>query len=49
MSRTPALKEEFSAIGYTLVGGTPQQFDAFVKKEVAKWADVIKRSGAKID
>jgi tripartite-type tricarboxylate transporter receptor subunit TctC len=45
----PALKEKFSAIGYTLVGGTPEQFDAFVKKEVAKWADVIKRSGARID
>jgi len=45
----PALKEKFSAIGYTLAGGTPEQFDAFVKKEVAKWADVIKRSGARID
>ncbi|MGH8702061.1 MAG: Bug family tripartite tricarboxylate transporter substrate binding protein [Burkholderiales bacterium] len=46
---TPELKEKFSAIGYTLVGGTPEQFDVFVKKEVAKWADVIKRSGAKVD
>ncbi len=45
----PALKEKFSAIGYTLVGGTPEQFDAFVKQQIAKWADVIKRSGAKID
>ena len=46
---TPELKEKFSAIGYTLVGGTPEQFDAFVKQQIAKWADVIKRSGAKID
>lgn len=45
----PALREKFSAMGYTLVGGTPEQFDTFVKKEIAKWADVIKRSGAKID
>jgi tripartite-type tricarboxylate transporter receptor subunit TctC len=45
----PALKEKYAAIGYELVGGTPQQFDAFVKKEIAKWADVIKRSGAKFD
>jgi tripartite-type tricarboxylate transporter receptor subunit TctC len=46
---SPTLKEKFGAIGYQLVGGTPEQFDAFVNKEVVKWADVIKRSGAKID
>jgi tripartite-type tricarboxylate transporter receptor subunit TctC len=45
----PALQEKFSAIGYQLVGGTPEQFNAFVKKEAAKWAEVIKRSGAKVD
>jgi tripartite-type tricarboxylate transporter receptor subunit TctC len=45
----PALKEKYALIGYELVGGTPEQFDAFVKKEIAKWADVIKRSGAKFD
>ena len=36
-------------MGYTIVGGTPEQFEAFVKKEAAKWADVIKRSGAKVE
>ena len=45
----PALREKYAAIGYELMGGTPEQFDAFVKKEIAKWADVIKRSGAKFD
>ena len=46
---SPTLKEKYAAIGYELVGGTPQQFDAFVKKEIVKWADVVKRSGAKVD
>ena len=46
---SPALREKYAAIGYELVGGTPAQFDAFVKKEIAKWADVIKRSGVKVD
>lgn len=46
---SPTMKEKFSAIGNELVGGTPEQFDAFVRKEAAKWADVVKRSGAKID
>ena len=46
---SPTLKEKFTVIGYELVGGTPEQFDTFVRKEIVKWADVVKRSGAKID
>lgn len=46
---TPALKERFTNIGYEIVGGTPEQFQAFVKKEIAKFADIAKRSGARID
>jgi len=44
-----ALKERFTNIGYQIVGGTPEQFAAFVHKEILKWADVAKRSGAKAD
>jgi tripartite-type tricarboxylate transporter receptor subunit TctC len=46
---SPTLKEKYAAMGYELVGGTPEQFDVFVRKEAAKWADVVKRSGAKVD
>ena len=46
---SPALKEKYATIGYELVGGTPQQFDAFVKSEIAKWAEVVRRSGAKLN
>lgn len=45
----PAVKQRLDSLGYEAVGGTPQQFDAFVKNEVVKWADVIKRSGVKFD
>jgi hypothetical protein len=31
------------------MSGTPEQFAAFIRSESAKWADVIKRSGAKIE
>ncbi len=45
---SPALRGQFDAVGYEITGNsTPEQFAAFVKKEVAKWADVVKRSGAK--
>jgi tripartite-type tricarboxylate transporter receptor subunit TctC len=42
-------KERLAGSGYDLVGGTPEQFTELVKKETAKWADVVKRTGAKID
>jgi hypothetical protein len=29
--------------------GTPQQFAAFMREELAKWGPVIRRSGATID
>ena len=46
---SPALKENYAAMGNDVVGGTPEQFDTFVKKEIAKWADIVKRSGASVD
>ncbi|MGZ5092365.1 MAG: Bug family tripartite tricarboxylate transporter substrate binding protein [Burkholderiales bacterium] len=42
-------KERLAGSGYDLVGGTPEQFTELVSKEIAKWADVVKRTGAKLD
>ena len=46
---TPSLKEKLTGIGSEPVIGTPAQFGEFIRKENAKWAEVIKRSGAKLD
>jgi tripartite-type tricarboxylate transporter receptor subunit TctC len=46
---SPALKERFAGLGLEPVGGTPEQFDALVKKEAVKWADVVKRAGVRVD
>ena len=36
--------------GLTPEGGTtPQAFEAFIKAEIAKWAEVVRVSGAKVD
>ena len=45
----PSLREKLLALGSEPVIGTPAQFGEFMRKENAKWADVIKRSGAKVD
>ncbi len=47
--QTPVLKDKFTGIGYEIVGGTPEQLTLFVRKEIAKFADIARRSGAKID
>jgi tripartite-type tricarboxylate transporter receptor subunit TctC len=47
--KLPATTEKYAAIGYELVGGTSDQFTELVRTEVAKWADVIKRTGAKVE
>jgi len=47
--RTSTVKERYAAIEAEPVGGTPEQFAAFVKNETVKWADVVKKSGAKLD
>ncbi len=45
----PEAKERLSALGFDPVNNTPEQFAAYIKIEVAKWAKVIKESGARVD
>jgi tripartite-type tricarboxylate transporter receptor subunit TctC len=45
----PGFKEKFEALGSEGGGGTPEEFAALIRKDSAIWADVIRRSGAKID
>ncbi|WP_432258325.1 Bug family tripartite tricarboxylate transporter substrate binding protein [Cupriavidus sp. TMH.W2] len=45
----PAVRERLQAQGAEPVGNTPEQFAAFIRAETAKWARVVKDSGAKVD
>jgi tripartite-type tricarboxylate transporter receptor subunit TctC len=45
----PKTKELLFTLGSEGGGGTPEEFAALIRKDSAKWAEVIKRSGAKID
>jgi tripartite-type tricarboxylate transporter receptor subunit TctC len=45
----PDVRERLSAEGADLVGNSPREFDAFVRSELAKWAKVVKLSGAKAE
>jgi len=39
------MRERFSAMGADPVGGSPEQFAAFLKVEMAKWAKLVKAAG----
>ena len=46
---SPAVQERYRNLDTEIDGGTPEQFQALVRAETPKWAEVVKRSGAKVD
>jgi tripartite-type tricarboxylate transporter receptor subunit TctC len=46
---SPMFKARFGEIGDEPAGGTPEEFAEVIRRDSAKWAEVVKRSGAKID
>jgi tripartite-type tricarboxylate transporter receptor subunit TctC len=47
--KLPEMQERLAGEGGSIVAGTPEQFAALVRSEVARWSKVIKASGARID
>jgi tripartite-type tricarboxylate transporter receptor subunit TctC len=45
----PNVVERYRQLDTETDGGTPEEFMALVKRETPKWAEVIRRSGAKVD
>ena len=47
--RTQAFVERFGSIGDEPAGGPPEEFADTIKRDLAKWKDVVARSGAKLE
>src|ERR1051325_5370940 len=45
----PTVMERYAQLDSEIDGSTPEEFLALVRRETPKWADVVRRSGAKID
>jgi tripartite-type tricarboxylate transporter receptor subunit TctC len=45
----PDVKADFAARGSEVIASTPEQFAAHIKSELAKWARVVKASGARVE
>jgi tripartite-type tricarboxylate transporter receptor subunit TctC len=42
------VRERLTALGIEVVGSSPEALDAFVKSEIARWTEVVKRYDIKV-
>src|SRR3954470_10047294 len=45
MMQAPDIKERLAALGTDPLTSTPEEFGAYIKQEIAKWGDVIRKAG----
>jgi tripartite-type tricarboxylate transporter receptor subunit TctC len=43
------VRERFTALGFDVVGNTPEQFQTFIESEVAKWGKVVSDANVHAD
>jgi tripartite-type tricarboxylate transporter receptor subunit TctC len=46
---SPELKEKLAATGTDPLTSTPEEFAAYIQREIAKWGDVVRKAGVKAD
>jgi tripartite-type tricarboxylate transporter receptor subunit TctC len=49
IGQRPAVRERFGRLGVRLDVGTPEQMDAFVREQIARWRRVIETNGIGLD
>jgi tripartite-type tricarboxylate transporter receptor subunit TctC len=47
--KDPGARKSLSDLGVDIVGGTPEEFAAYIKAEIPKWTAIVKASGARLD
>ena len=47
--KLPDVRERIVALGAQPVGGTPDEYRAFIRSEIAKWQKVIRDAGVKLE
>jgi tripartite-type tricarboxylate transporter receptor subunit TctC len=44
-----AVRKSLADLGVEIIGGSPQEFAAYIKAEIPKWTAVVKASGARLE
>jgi len=47
--KRPEMQAKLVDLGFEAAGGTPEEFAAWIRKEIVKWAKIVKDSGAKAE
>src|SRR3954462_14368031 len=43
------VRNRMAGFGFEPIGNTPEEFGAFVKEDIARWAKLVKETGAKVE
>ncbi len=49
MAKHPDYREPAAVQGLKLVGSTPQELDAYIRTQIARFAKVVKATGLRVD
>jgi tripartite-type tricarboxylate transporter receptor subunit TctC len=47
--RSPDVEERLTTLSVDVVTSSPAAFDAFIRDEIARWSDVVKRAGIRLE
>lgn len=47
--RSEAVQAVFASLGVRALSSTPEEFDAFIREDIARWAEVIRGAGIELD
>jgi tripartite-type tricarboxylate transporter receptor subunit TctC len=45
----PVVKKQLADLGVDIIGGTAEEFAAYIKSEIPKWTAIVKASGATVE
>jgi tripartite-type tricarboxylate transporter receptor subunit TctC len=44
--KDPEVRKRMADLGFEPIGNTPEELGAFVKEDIARWAKLVKETGA---
>jgi tripartite-type tricarboxylate transporter receptor subunit TctC len=47
--KAPDISDRFASLGFDIVGNTPEEFQAFIEGEVAKWGKIVRQANIHAD
>src|ERR1044071_7613258 len=47
--KDPEVRKRMADFGFEPIGNTPEEFGTFVKEDIARWAKLVKETGAKVE